>query len=479
MDLVVERLLARPAQRRAELHRRIGISGSRVSSVGEGSGGDGLLAMPALANAHDHARAVKPVALGALEMPLEIWLAAITGAPRLDPYLVGAVAFGRSALGGASSVMCHLTRAQGGMSLVDEARQMARAAHDVGVRIAFAPVLRDRNFLAYGDDERTLALVDEKDRPLVRERLVPKPLPPKEQVALVEEIAAAIGSPLVSVQYGPAAAHWCSNALLETIAERSAATGLRIHMHLLETRYQREWADRAYPQGLLKFLDSIGFLSPRLSVAHAVWARPDELELLAERGVTISVNNSSNLALRSGVAPLPQMLRAKVPLAIGQDGTGMDDDDDALRELRVGWFLHGGVGFEERADAATLMHAACDTGRRSVTGIDEPAAIEPGRLADILVLDRAALARDVIAESLDDLPLVLSRATSRHIRAMYVAGREAVSNGKVQGVDLPALEAEMMATLRKGMAGFNDWQRTVLRMRAGLTRFYATGMHCS
>ena len=481
MDLAVERLLARPSQRRAELNRRIAFSGNRISSVSEGRPGEGtgLLAMPALANAHDHARAVKPIALGALEMPLEIWLAAITGAPQLDPYILGAVAFGRSALGGVASVMCHLTRPQGGMTMVEEARRMARAAHDVGLRMAFTPSLRDRNYLAYGDDERTLALVDEKDRALVRQRLVPKPLPPKEQVALVEEIAAAVASPLVNVQYGPAAVHWCSNALLETVAERSAATGLRIHMHLLETRYQREWADRAYPQGMLRFLDSIGFLSPRLSVAHAVWARPDELELMAERGVTISVNNSSNLSLRSGIPPLPQMLRAKVPVAIGQDGTGIDDDDDALRELRLGWFLHGGVGLEGGPDAATLMHAVCDTGRRSVTGIDEPAAVEPGRLADILVLDHAALSRDVIAESLEDLPLVLSRATSRHIKAMYVSGHEVVSNGKVRGIDLPALEAEMFATLHKGMAGFNDWQRTVLRMRAGLTHFYATGMHCA
>src|SRR5260221_104182 len=131
-------------------------------------------AMPALANAHDHARAVKPVALGALELPLELWLAAIVGAPRVDPYLIGAVAFGRSALGGAGSVMCHYVRPQGGMSLVDEAREIARAARDVGVRIAFALSMRDRNAIAYGEDERTLALVEEKDRAAVRSRLSPK-----------------------------------------------------------------------------------------------------------------------------------------------------------------------------------------------------------------------------------------------------------------------------------------------------------------
>src|SRR2546423_15081563 len=104
--------------------------------------GKGLIALPALANAHDHSRAVKPLALGASELPLELWLAAIVGAPRVDPYLVGAVSFGRSALGGAASIMCHYIRLQGGMSVIDEAREIARAATDIGVRIAFALSMR-------------------------------------------------------------------------------------------------------------------------------------------------------------------------------------------------------------------------------------------------------------------------------------------------------------------------------------------------
>src|SRR5438874_5654907 len=189
MELAVERLLAQPAQRRAELQRRIAFSGDRISAVAASKPGEGagLLAMPALTNAHDHARAVKPAALGALELPLELWLEAIVGTPRVDPYLIGAVAFGRSALGGAGSEMYHYTRPQGGMSMVDEAREIARAARDVGVRIAFALSLRDRNAIVYGEDERVLPLVEEKDRAAVRSRLSPKPLPPAEQVALVDE----------------------------------------------------------------------------------------------------------------------------------------------------------------------------------------------------------------------------------------------------------------------------------------------------
>src|SRR5689334_17733392 len=157
-EITVERVLSSAANRRAAGASRIRIEGDRISTIAACEAGNGLLAMPALANAHDHVRAVKPVALGALELPLELWLAAITGAPRVDPYVIAAVAFARSALGGAGTIMTHYVRPQGGMPLLEEARHVARAARDVGVRIAFAVSMRDRNSIAYGDDARTLEL---------------------------------------------------------------------------------------------------------------------------------------------------------------------------------------------------------------------------------------------------------------------------------------------------------------------------------
>ena len=97
-------------------------------------------------------------------------------------------------------------------------------------------------------------------------RFIRPPLPVREQLALVEAVAASCQSQTFDVQYGPAAVQWCSGELLEGVAEASASSGRRIHMHLLETRYQREWADRNFPDGIVEYLDSIGFLSERLTL---------------------------------------------------------------------------------------------------------------------------------------------------------------------------------------------------------------------
>src|SRR5258708_37008382 len=95
-----------------------------------------------------------------------------------------------------------------------------------------------------------------------------------------------------------------------------------------------EFLAHTYPQGQVRYLEEIGLPLPRLSVAHAIWVRPDEIELLAERGVTVAINACSNLSLRSGIAPVAEMHSRGVALAMGLDGFSFDDDD-AFRELRL------------------------------------------------------------------------------------------------------------------------------------------------
>src|SRR5437870_47330 len=269
----------------------IRIDGARITTVGPASGqAEALFALPPLANAHDHARPTRSSSFGTAGKPLEIWLHWLALLPPADPYLATAVSLARSALGGAGSVMVHYTRAQGLTDYVTEAKEVARAARDVGVRVGFAPVLRNRNSLVYGPSEPILAALPPQAREEITRRFIRAPLPAKEQVALVDAVAAACPSAMFDVQYGPAAVQWCTGELLEAIAEASARTGRRVHMHLLETRYQRAWADQNFPDGIVKYLDTISLLSPRLTLAHCTWARPDELALITERGVTVSVN---------------------------------------------------------------------------------------------------------------------------------------------------------------------------------------------
>jgi cytosine/adenosine deaminase-related metal-dependent hydrolase len=361
------------------------------------------------------------------------------------------VSLSRSALGGAGAVMVHYTRIQGLTDLPAEVAEVARAAGDVGLRVGFAVAMRNCNPLVYGPSEPILAALSPQAREEIRQRFLRPPLQVDAQIALVDAVAAAAANPMFDVQYGPQAVQWCTHELLEAITRASERTGRRIHMHLLETRTQRAWLDANYPGGILKFLDSIGFLSPRLTLAHCTWARPDELELIAERGATISVNTSSNLHLRSGIAPLKEMVKRGCRVALGLDGSTLDEDDDALREMRLAHFLHQGTAFTTDVDRAAMLRMAFKNGRLSVTNKDDGGALAPGEPADILVLDWDAVDAERLRADLDPCDLLFARTTMRHIHELIVRGRSVVREGQVLGIDYPAMRDDLLARLRAAM----------------------------
>src|SRR2546430_9683429 len=177
-----------------------------ITDISEGappSTGPRSLVLPAFVNAHDHARAPAS-SFGALGMPLESWiLRSALGTP-VDPYLTAASALARSARAGCASMMIHYTRPSGTMTLVEEAKAIARAADDVGIRIAFALAVRDQNPVVYGDSEPVLSSLSAEDRKTVEDMFVKPAMSPRDTIALTEAIASAISGPKIDVQFGPA-----------------------------------------------------------------------------------------------------------------------------------------------------------------------------------------------------------------------------------------------------------------------------------
>ncbi len=469
------RLLAEPGTAPAKRNAELTIAAGRVADIAfsDGAPGDGRIVLPAMVNAHDHGYGVRPLALGGHDDALECWIASFLRLP-LNPRLEAAVAFGRMALAGiGATVHCHNSLTVD--RLETEAAGVARAAADVGIRVAFSCPVRDRNPWVYGDPRRLLPHLDAADGTAVRAALSAPP--PHRQVEQVEDIAAAHESGLFQVQYGPVGPQWCRDATLERIAEASARNDRRVHMHLLESPRQREWLDAAYGQGIVRFLDEIGLLSPRLTVAHGVHLTDAECALLAERGVTVSVNTSSNLRLRSGLAPLRRFIRHGLRFGLGLDGGAHDDDQDYFRDLRLTWRLHNGSGLEPALPPARLFEAAWRDGFRAIDGSGDYGGLAPGARADLAVLDYAALTADCLDAGLDETEVLLARASSRHVRELTVAGRTVVRDGSLAGLDLPEAEGELTARARRAAAVDPERFARARGRRDAVRAYYAEAGH--
>ena len=471
--LEVERLLPAPGHLPAARNVRLSFSGGRIAGIGETGRPcrDGRIALPAMVNAHDHGYGVRPPALGGADDALECWIASFSRAT-IDPRLEAAVAFGRMALAGiGATVHCHNSLVADNLEF--EAAGVARAAADVGIRVAFSCPVRDRNPWVYGDQRALLPYLPPADRADM-EAAIADGGPALRLVDQVEAVAAAHESELFQVQYGPIGPQWCHDTTLERIAEASAANDRRVHMHLLESRRQRAWLDAAYPQGIVRFLDDIGLLSPRLTLAHGVHLTDAECALLAERGVTVAVNTSSNLRMRSGVAPVARFMQHGLRFGFGLDGCAHDDDQDYFRDLRLAWRLHNGTGLEHALPPGRLFDAACRDGFRCIDGSNDYGRVARGARADLVVLDYAGMRDDYLISDEDELDVILTRGTSRHVRSLLVAGREVVSDGALTGFDLAGAEREFMERARQMAASDAELARH-RRRRDAVRAHYAGG----
>jgi 5-methylthioadenosine/S-adenosylhomocysteine deaminase len=439
-EIAVERWLPHPGAEPAIRDVVLRVSAEGNSIIPRAKGARGRLALPAPVNAHDHGYGIRTLDFGWADDALEPWIAGMRLRPPTDPYLEALVAFGRMALSGCGATMhCHNSLKVD--RLVDEAGEVVRAAKTCGIRLAFSCPLLDASPWVYGGPEALRAVLTDDEWNGIG-GTVPRYAQIAEQLAAADAVIEAHAGEGVDIQYGPIGVQWASDAMLEATADASAQTGRRIHMHLLESPRQRVWLDRRFPDGVVKHLDRIGLLSPRLAVAHGVQLRRDECELLAERGVIVVTNPSANLRLRSGVAPMTDFRAAGLEFAIGLDGTGFDDDQDIWREMRLARLLHGGRDLEPALNAFAVFSAAIGTG---VKVVDQPAS------RDVVVVDYDALTKDAIFDDLDEGEILLTRMAARHVTDLMVAGNHVVKHRRLTGFDFDAARAELAEQARAAL----------------------------
>ena len=171
------------------------------------------------------------------------------------------------------------------------------------------------------------------------------------------------------------------------------------------------------------------------------------------------------------------MIARGVSVALGLDGLALDDDDDALREMRLADVLHRGPGFADGIPRQTLFAASMAVAPRAVTGRSDSGAIVPGAPADIVTLDYGAMTHDAIDGLLDKSELVLARGTARYVRSLTVAGRQVLTDGQVLGVDLAEVQKEVAAQIRAQQPTLAGQQRIVERYQDAMRRYYLSGRH--
>jgi 5-methylthioadenosine/S-adenosylhomocysteine deaminase len=338
-------------------------------------------------------------------------------------------------------------------------------------------MLRDQNRLVYEPDEAFVQRLPPDLAPDVDAFLRGQAIPVADQLDMFRSLWDAHGrnaGDRTRIQLAPANLHWCSDAALTALGECSVRQDVGMHMHLGETAYQREYARRRTGGTAAQHLDRLGLLGPRLTLGHGVWLSAADIERVAGRGVMICSNPSSNLRLRSGIAPVNHFLAAGVRVGLGLDEAGINDDRDMLQEMRLALRVHRVPGMDDDVPtSAQVFRMATEDGAATTPFGDHLGALSVGRAADVVLLPWRHIAHPYLEGDMPVLDAVVHRARAAAIDTVIVAGEVVVRDGRVTRIDKAAALEELAAMLRRPLTPEEEHRRRLSRtLLPHVRRFY-------
>jgi len=194
----------------------------------------------------------------------------------------------------------------------------------------------------------------------------------------------------ITTALAPHAPYTCPPVLLTKLVEAAHELDLPIHTHMSETAREVEENVTDYGARPVEHLLKWGVFSRPAIVAHGVHLNDEEIALLAEHQVGVSHNPGSNLKLASGIARVPELLRAGVKVSLGTDGAASNNNLDMFEEIRLAALLHKGVtGDPTAVPAPTAIRMGTVIGAKSLW-LDDVGTLEAGMKADLIALDISA-----------------------------------------------------------------------------------------
>jgi cytosine/adenosine deaminase-related metal-dependent hydrolase len=445
----------------------IAIAGGRIASVGAYAElrrsapdarvlGDGTeMLIPGLVDAHSHGRGMSPIQKGVANDFLENCLFDWAFMHLLPAELcAGMTAYHHIRSG------CTLLHHNGfdddgpvGASRADTAIRTYLAS---GIRLAFSPGVRDESKLAL-DEKAFFETLPEDLKGFARPRVFYDKRDIEESYfSLFEDLHRRYDGTDTRILLSPSWTHGASEGFLERArqtAERHGGT--QIHMHTLQSPVQKAYAARRMGKSTLHWLDERGMVAPNVTYGHCIHVTEPEIELIGARGASVTNHPSCNFIMRNGITPVMRMRRAGVNVAMGLDDKTINDDEDAIMELRMIHKVHRLDTFDLASpplDPYAAFEVATVNGAR-VCGFEGAAgALLPGMKADAVLVDLTRVAREPWLDPRADIvEAFVQRAMGEDVRTVVVGGKVLLQDRAFRSMDIPALFREVRTFCERGL----------------------------
>ena len=200
------------------------------------------------------------------------------------------------------------------------------------------------------------------------------------------------GHALITPSVAPHAPYTCTPEILRATAQLAVEFDVPLHTHIAETALEVENMRRENGMPVVPYVKKQGLFDAKVLAAHCVHIDEGEMRTLMHAGAGVAHNPSSNLKLASGFAPVQKMLELGLNVGIGTDGAASNNDLDMFEEVRLAAFVAKAVSNDPTVvPAATALTMATRLGARALHLGSVTGSLEPGKRADLILVDISPL----------------------------------------------------------------------------------------
>ncbi len=253
--------------------------------------------------------------------------------------------------------------------------------------------------------------------------------------------------PLIMPALAPHAPYSLDAEHLRLVAKASAELNLPVLMHVAEMTDEISTLRRERNQTPVEYLDSLGLLTPRLIAAHCIFVTDSDIALLKARDVGIAHNMVANIKSAKGVAPGLKMHDDGLRIGLGTDGPMSGNTLDLIGQLGYVAKLHK-LDRKDRnvMPALKVVEMATLGGARALHRDKDLGSLEPGKLADLIILDHNSTA---LVPLYDVYSTLVYAASPRDVRTTVIHGRVVMEDRKILTLNTGEVREKMRSIARR------------------------------
>lgn len=238
----------------------------------------------------------------------------------------------------------------------------------------------------------------------------------------------------ITTTMAPHSIYTCSREFLLQILMEAKQLAVPLQIHLAESSAEYAYSIENFGLSPVQYLNEIGYFDHDILIAHAVYVDEEDINILAEKGVKISHNPTSNLKLGNGIAPVFSYLDKGIVVGLGTDGAASNNSLNILAEIKLAALLQKGLNQNPTlVSALDALRMGTISGAQALFLDEEIGSIEVGKKADFILLDLAA------PQTKPDFNLYASivySASNSQVTDVFIDGREIVKNREIMTIDV-------------------------------------------